>query len=70
MSKALSALNPFKRPKVPTPVPPPTTPTMAQALTEGGRGGSSGFTSLISTAGASGLSRKAMTKKRSLIGGG
>lgn len=70
MSTVLSALNPFKAPKLPnfpaSPTP-PSTPTRATVLSEGPRA-TNPFTSLISTA-AGGLARKADTKKRTLLGG-
>lgn len=58
------------KPKIKKPPPPPPTPTMADptvadAAAEAGRG----YSSLISTS-PSGLTRKAETAKRSLIGGG
>lgn len=68
MTTALSALNPFAKPKVKAPPPPPTTPTRAQAAGDvvplAG-----GFSSLVSSGASTGLARKAETKKRSLIGG-
>lgn len=72
MTTALSALNPlnlFKKPKlpdIPGPLPPPT---LADASRDTAPTGG-GYSSLISSGGAGGLSRKAQTRKRSLIGGG
>lgn len=60
----MSIFNPDKpRP----PIPPPNTPTRADAAA--GIEAGPGFTSLISTGSAQGLKRKAPTRKRSLIGG-
>lgn len=60
----------FSKPKSPKPPPPPPrTPSMADASVQmAGDEISRGYSSLISTT-ASGLTRKAATVKRSLIGG-
>lgn len=60
--------NIFRRPSIPTPTPPPNTP---QRPTEmfGSPSTSPTFQSFIGTGSATGLKRKASTKKRSLIGG-
>ena len=62
----------FKGPKIPGVTPPASAPTFASA---GGPAARAGFTgaalgpSLISSGGITGLTKRAKTKKRSLIGG-
>jgi len=60
----------FLMPSIKKPPPPPSTPTNADAsvLAAGDRGFKP-FQSLVSTGSASGLTTKAKTSKRSLIGG-
>lgn len=60
----------FSKPKKPKkPDPPPNTPSQAEpTVVAAGDEASRGYSSLISTT-PSGLSRKAFTVKRSLIGG-
>ena len=60
----------FSKPKVPKPKALPTPPTLASitSIVSGGSdAGLSGFSSLINT-GPSGLARKGLTKKKSLLG--
>jgi hypothetical protein len=57
----------FSKPKI---TPPPSTPTMANAsVYQAGQQASRGYSSLIGTGTQSGLTRKASTAKKSLIGG-
>jgi hypothetical protein len=58
----------FAKPKI---TPPPSTPTVANAsVYQAGQQASRGYTSLVSSAGGQGgLTRKASTVKKSLIGG-
>lgn len=61
----------FLKPKTPAPPPPPpSTPTRADAsVREAGQRAGSGYSSLISNGSTAGLSRKANTRRGSLIGG-
>lgn len=57
-------------PSVKKPPPPPSTPTKADAsVVAAGERGFKPYQSLISTGSASGLKRKPLTQKASLIGG-
>lgn len=59
-----------KPPKPKPPPPPPNTPSNADSsVFEAGQAADDGYTSLIATT-PTGLTRKAGTAKRSLIGGG
>lgn len=71
MTTVLSALNPFKRQVNKTFVTTPVRPTATQASAGADVApyAAGGFSSFIASGSSAGLTRKASTRKRSLIGG-